>query len=73
MPQREQYYYKIICRTKSMSLLLEQTRQSEPLTTLVETPVKEREKIHPKIMSRQNTCAMDVMGLSWIFQEDDYS
>ncbi|MDH5431716.1 MAG: hypothetical protein OEW78_07545 [Nitrosopumilus sp.] len=56
-----------------MSLLLEQTRQSEPLTTLVETPVKEREKIHPKIMSRQNTCAMDVMGLSWIFQEDDYS
>lgn len=56
-----------------MSLLLEPTRQSEPTITLVETPVKEREKIHPTILSRKNTCAMDVLGLSWIFVEDDFS
>ncbi|MGY5149301.1 MAG: hypothetical protein ACW9W3_04485 [Candidatus Nitrosopumilus sp. bin_68KS] len=49
------------------------TRQSEPRTSLVETPVKEREKIRPEILSLQNTTAMDVMGLSWIFIEDDYS
>ncbi len=47
--------------------------QSEPITSLVDTPVKEREKIRPEILSLQNTSAMDVMGLSWIFVEDDYS
>ncbi|AJW70791.1 hypothetical protein NADRNF5_1101 [Nitrosopumilus adriaticus] len=54
------------------SLTLKQG-QSEPKTSLVETPVKEREKIRPEILSLQNTSAMDVMGLSWIFVEDDYS
>ncbi len=56
-----------------MQSLTLKTRQSEPRTNLVETPVKEREKIRPEILSQQNTTAMDVMGLSWIFVEDDYS
>ena len=46
---------------------------SEATKTLVKRiPVKEDEKLYPEIVSRQNTCAMDVMGLSWIFFEDDY-
>jgi len=32
---------------------------------------KEREKIHLELFSRHNTRAMDVMGLSWLFVEDD--
>jgi hypothetical protein len=56
-----------------MSQLILKSRQPEPTTTLVETPVKEREIIHTELISRQNVCAMDVMGLSWIFVEDDYS
>jgi len=35
-------------------------------------PVKKDEKLHLEIVSRQNTCAMDILGLSWIFFEDDY-
>ena len=35
-------------------------------------PVKEEEKLDLHLVSRQNTCALDVMGLSWIF-EDDFS
>ena len=62
----------ILKQFNMQSLTLKQ-RQSEPKTSLVETPVKEREKIRPEIISRQNTCAMDVMGLSWIFVEEDYS
>ncbi|WP_179371605.1 hypothetical protein [Nitrosopumilus ureiphilus] len=54
------------------SLTLKQ-RQPEPTKILVGTPVKEREKIRPEIVSRQNTCAMDVMGLSWIFVGDNFS
>ena len=56
-----------------MQSLTLQSRQPEPTNILVETPVKEREKIHPEILTRQNTCAMDMIGLSWIFVEDDYS
>lgn len=47
-------------------------RQPEPSTILVDTPVQKREKIRPEFMSKQNTSAMDVMGLSWIFMEDDF-
>jgi len=53
-----------------MQSLTLKSRQPEPSTILAETPVKEREKIHPIIFSRQNTCAMDVVGLSWIFLDD---
>jgi len=56
-----------------MQSLTLKSRQSEPMNTLVETPVKEREKIHINMVSRQNTSAMDMMGLSWIFVEYDYS
>ncbi len=31
----------------------------------------EKEKIHLKLVSRKNTNAIDVMGLSWIFLEDE--
>jgi len=33
--------------------------------------VEGREKIYLELFSIHNTCAMDVMGLSWIFVEDD--
>jgi len=56
-----------------MQSLTLKPRQPEPMTNLVELPVKEREKTRPQIISRQNTCAMDIVGLSWIFVEDDYS
>jgi len=56
-----------------MSQLILKSRQPEPSIILVETPVKERETIHTELLSGQNTCAMDIMGLSWIFaEEDDY-
>jgi hypothetical protein len=54
-----------------MSQLILKSRQPEPTTILAETPVKEREKIHTELLSSQNVCAMDVMGLSWIFAGDD--
>jgi len=56
-----------------MQSLTLHSRQPEPLNILVETPVQEREKIRPEILTRQNTCAMDMIGLSWIFVEDDCS
>ncbi len=31
----------------------------------------QKEKINLELVSRQNTCAMDVIGLSWMFVEDD--
>jgi hypothetical protein len=62
-----------ILKSINMQSLTLKPRQSEPKTSLVDTPVKEREKIRPEILSLQNTSAMDVMGLSWIFVEDDYS
>jgi len=55
-----------------MQSLTLKPRQPEPSNILVETPVKEREKIRPEIISIQNTCAMDVMGLSWMFMDDDF-
>ena len=74
MPQLVGYGQIIINRRYyNMQSLTLKPRQSEPTNNLVELPVKEREKIRPEILSRQNTCAMDVMGLSWIFVEDDYS
>ena len=54
-----------------MNQLILKSRQPEPSTTLMDTPVKEREKIHAELLSGQNVYAMDVMGLSWIFTEDD--
>lgn len=46
---------------------------SKATKNLVESlPVKEEEKLHLNLVSRQNICALDMMGLSWIF-EDDYS
>jgi len=46
---------------------------SKATKSLVESlPVKEEEKLHLSLVTRQNTCALDMMGLSWIF-EDDYS
>lgn len=47
--------------------------QPPPAKNLVESlPVKEGKKLHIEIVSRQNTDAMDMMGLSWIFFEDDF-
>lgn len=46
---------------------------SKATKNLVESlPVKEGEKLDLHLVSRQNTCALDMMGLSWIF-EDDFS
>jgi len=55
-----------------MQSLTLKPRQPEPTNSLVELPVKEREKIHISLTTRQNTSAMDMMGLSWVFEEDDY-
>jgi len=45
---------------------------SKATKTLVEsTPVKADEKLHLEFVSKHNTSAMDVVGLSWIFVEDD--
>ena len=45
---------------------------SKATETLVESiPVKVDEKLHLELMSKSNTSAMDVIGLSWIFVEDD--
>jgi len=38
---------------------------------LVRLPIKEEEKIHLESDLKQNICAQDMMGLSWILQEDD--
>jgi len=54
-----------------MNQLILKSRQPEPSTILVDTPVKEREKTHTELLSGQNMCALDVMGLSWMFVEDD--
>jgi hypothetical protein len=44
---------------------------SEARKTLVESlPVKEDEKLHLELVSRRNTNASDMMGLSWIFLDD---
>lgn len=55
-----------------MQSLTLKSRQPEPLKNLVKTPVKERERMQLSLLSRQNTSAMDVMGLSWIFLEDEF-
>jgi len=45
---------------------------SKATKILVEsTPVKADEKLHLELISKCNTSAMDVVGLSWIFVEDD--
>jgi hypothetical protein len=54
-----------------MNQLILESRQPQPQKNLVVLPVKEREKIQLELVSRQKTCAIDVMGLSWIFLEDD--
>jgi hypothetical protein len=46
------------------------SRQPEPTNILDKSPVKER-GIHINLTKRQNTSAMDIMGLSWIFAADD--
>jgi len=46
---------------------------SEAAKNLVESiPVKEEEKLRISLVTRQNTSALDMMGLTWVF-EDDYS
>lgn len=45
---------------------------SEATKSLVESlPVKEEEKLDINLITRQNICALDMVGLSWIF-EDEY-
>ncbi|HUU48849.1 MAG TPA: hypothetical protein VMW55_08715 [Nitrosopumilaceae archaeon] len=48
-----------------MNQLILESKQPESSKTLIESKVKEREKIQLEINSMQNICAMDVMGLSW--------
>jgi len=55
-----------------MQSLTLKSRQPEPTNSLVQSPVKEGERININMVSRQNTSAMDIMGLSWIFVEDCY-
>lgn len=54
-----------------MNQLILDSEHLEAIKNLAELPVREREKIDLEIVSRSNTCAMDVMGLSWIFLGDD--
>jgi hypothetical protein len=55
-----------------MNLLRLETRQPEPRTILVEQiPVKERDKNNFQTMPKISICAMDIMGLSWIFQDEE--
>ena len=70
MPQVGIYFYNIVCLTIIMSQIL-LTRQPEPKTTPVNNLlVKEGKKIDDSLI--QNITAMDMMGLSWIFNEDEY-
>jgi len=49
-----------------------ETGHSKATKILVESiPVKADEKLHLELISKSNTSAMDVVGLSWIFVEDD--
>ena len=44
---------------------------SEATKSLVESlPVKEEKRHHINLVSRQNMCATDMIGLSWIFEDD---
>jgi hypothetical protein len=46
---------------------------SEATKSLVESiPVKEEKKLLINLVTRQNTSALDMVGLTWVF-EDDYS
>jgi hypothetical protein len=46
---------------------------SEATKSLVESiPVKEEKKLLINLVTRQNTGALDMMGLTWVL-EDDYS
>jgi len=71
IPQTRDYCLILLQYCCSMSQQLK-IRQPELTNNLVESPVKERERIHINLTSRQNISAMDIMGLSWIFVEDDY-
>ena len=45
--------------------------QPFPAKNLVESsPVKKGKKLETNLITRQNTDAMDMMGLSWIFEDD---
>ena len=55
-----------------MQSLTLKSRQPEPLNILVKTPVEERERMQLNLLTKQNTSAMDAMGLSWIFLEDEF-
>jgi len=48
-----------------MNQLILESKQNKASKTLVEPLVHKREKIQNEITSRQNICALDVMGLSW--------
>ena len=46
---------------------------SKATKNLVESlPVKEDEKLNIHLITKQNICALDVMGLSWVFEDDYY-
>lgn len=51
---------------------VEKSHSEAPKSLVESLPVKEDEKLHINLVTRQNTCALDMMGLSWVF-EDDYS
>ncbi len=46
---------------------------SEAAKSLVESiPVKEEEKLLINLVTRQNTSALDMIGLTWVFEDDYY-
>ena len=45
--------------------------RSEDTKNLIEgIPVKEEEKLRISFVTRQNTSALDMMGLTWVFEDD---
>jgi len=50
-----------------------QKSHSKATENLVESfPVKEEKKLHFVMDSRKNMYAIDMIGLSWIFLDDDF-
>ena len=70
MPQSQRYIVISNLHPSFMQSLTFECRQPEPPKSLAELPVRERKKIQPNHF-RTNLSAADVMGLSWIFVEDD--
>ena len=49
---------------------VENSHSEVPKSLVQSLPVKEEEKLHINLVSKQNTCAMDMIGLSWIFEDE---